>query len=146
MNDPRKTGISSITGRMVVVRHATDTDRVRVGEYLAEHGKAADLGQSEVVIAAEDERIIGFGILKNEDDAGCISLFEDSRRKGIGSTIIKHLLTYEPLKRVYAARYASYFTRSSFTRAKKTQAERSRLSRSRGDVALLEPLPDAANG
>ena len=55
MIDPRKTGISSITGKMVVIRHATGTDLVRVAEYLNQFGKADDLGDAEVVVAAGPE-------------------------------------------------------------------------------------------
>jgi N-acetylglutamate synthase-like GNAT family acetyltransferase len=144
MSDPRKTGISSITDKMVIIRHATDTDRVRVEEYLNKHGKSDNLSAAEVVIAAEDERIIGFGIMKKEQDAGCVSLFEDSRRKGIGSSIVKHLLSHEPLKRVYAAHYSSYFTNSGFARAKQQHASRSRKSGVLCRVPLMERMAIAA--
>jgi N-acetylglutamate synthase-like GNAT family acetyltransferase len=129
---------------MVTIRHATETDRMRVEEYLTKHGNMQGLAGSEVVIAAEDERIIGFGIMKKEQDAGCVSLFEDSRRKGIGSSIVRHLLTYEPLKRVYAAHYASYFTHSGFARAKRQHAARSRKVGARCRVPLMERLAIAA--
>jgi N-acetylglutamate synthase-like GNAT family acetyltransferase len=140
MSDTRRTGMSSITDKMVTIRHATDRDRVRVEEYLTQHGKGQDLARAEVVIAAEDERIIGFGIMKKEQDAGCVSLFEDSRRKGIGSSIVRHLLSYEPLKRVYAAHYASYFTNSGFARAKQQHAARSRKSGVPCRMPLMERL------
>ena len=111
MSDPRKTGISSITDKTVFIRHASSTDLVRVEEYLKDHGNSDDLSNADVVVAAEEERIIGFGILKKENEAGCVSVFEDSSRKGIGSAIMKHLMAYEPLKRIYATRNVSYFTR-----------------------------------
>ena len=126
MSNPRQTGISGITGKIVSIRHATDIDRIIVQEYLSKHHADSDLGSAEVVVAAEDEQIIGFGILKKGDDAGCVSLFEDSRRKGIGSTIANHLVGYAPVKKVYAARYASYFTHSDFMRGKAVHAARSR--------------------
>jgi N-acetylglutamate synthase-like GNAT family acetyltransferase len=140
MPDTRRTGMSSITDKMVTIRHATDTDRVRVEEYLMKHGKYQNLADAEVVIAAEEERIIGFGIMKKEQDAGCVSLFEDSRRKGIGSPIVKHLLSDEPLKRVYAAHYASYFTNSGFARAKQQHAARSRKGGAPCRTPLMERL------
>jgi N-acetylglutamate synthase-like GNAT family acetyltransferase len=144
MSDPQKTGISSITDKMVIIRHASDTDRVRVEEYLNKHGESATLTDAQLVIAAEDERIIGFGIMKKERDAGCVSLFEDSRRKGIGSSIVKHLLSHEPLKRVYAAHYASYFTNSGFTRARQQHAARSRKSGVMCRIPLMERVAIAA--
>lgn len=144
MSDPSKKGISSISGKMVSIRHATDTDRVIVEEYLRQHHSEPDLGAAEVVVAAENERIIGFGILKRENDAGCVSLFEDSRRRGIGSTIVSHLMEYAPVQRVYAARYASYFTRSGFTRAKNVHAARSRKNSAFCRMPLMERLSIAA--
>jgi N-acetylglutamate synthase-like GNAT family acetyltransferase len=144
MSDPRKTGISGITGKMVVIRHATDTDRVRIEEYFKKHGTADDLGDADLVVATEEERIIGFGILKKENDAGCVSVFEDSRRKGIGSTIVKHLMAYEPLKRLYATRNVSYFTHYGF--ARKTGQRSARATRSGREcrMPLMERLSTAA--
>jgi len=144
MSDPRKTGISGITEKMVVIRHATDTDRVRVEDYLTKNGKSENLDDASVVIAAEDDRIIGFGIMKKGLDTGCVSLFEDSRRKGIGSSIVKHLLSHEPLKRVYAAHYASYFTRPRFARARQQHAARSRKNGVMCHIPLMERLAIAA--
>jgi len=129
---------------MVIIRHATDTDRVRVEDYLNKHGKSENLDDAAVVIAAEDERIIGFGIMKKEHDTGCVSLFEDSRRKGIGSSIVKHLLSHEPLKRVYAAHYASYFTRTRFARAKRQHASRPRENGVMCRMPLMERLAISA--
>jgi N-acetylglutamate synthase-like GNAT family acetyltransferase len=144
MSDPRKTGISSITDKSVVIRHATETDRVRVEEYFKRHGNAADLGTADLVVAAEEQRIIGFGILKKENDAGCVSVFEDSRRKGIGSVIVKHLMEYGPLKRVYATRNVSFFTRYGF--ARETGQPRARATRSGREcrMPLMERLSTAA--
>jgi len=117
MSDPRKTGISGITGKMVSIRHATESDRVDLEEYLKRHHTDGDLQNAEVVVASEDRRIIGFGVLKKEKEAGCVSLYEDSRRKGIGSTIVKHLMEYAGVKQLYASRYASYFTHYDFLRS-----------------------------
>lgn len=144
MSDPRKTGISSITDKTVVIRHATERDRVRVEEYFKHHGNTSDLGNADLVVAAEEERIIGFGILKKENDAGCVSVFEDSRRKGIGSVIVKHLMEYEPLKRVYATRNVSFFTRYGF--ARKTSQRPARATRSGREcrMPLMERLSTAA--
>jgi N-acetylglutamate synthase-like GNAT family acetyltransferase len=144
MPDPRKTGISNITGIMVVVRHATESDLVDVEEYLKKHHADSDIKNAEVVVASEDRRIIGFGILKKENDTGCVSLFEDSRRRGIGSTIMKHLMAYTSVTKVYASRYASYFTHSGFTRTSKGPSSRATRSSGACHGPLMERLALAA--
>lgn len=145
MPDPRKTGISSITGKIVSIRHATEPDLVNVGEYLKKHHADSELDNAEVVVAAEDNRIIGFGILKKTVNAGCVSLFEDSRRKGIGSSIVRHLMEFVSLDNVYTTRYASYFTHSDFARRKGPSA-RSIRSGVLCRAPLMERLTLAAYG
>src|SRR5208337_5639255 len=87
MEEAGKRGISSITGKIVIIRHATDRDRVIVEQYLGQESSDAHINGAEIAVALENDRIIGFGILKKERGAGCVSVFEDSRRKGIGSSI-----------------------------------------------------------
>lgn len=140
MPDPRKRGTLSIMDKMVVIRHANDTDRFIVGEYLKQNHTDSGLDNADVVIAAEDERIIGFGILKKGEDGGCVALFEDSRRKGIGSTILSHLMEYSPVKKLYGARYVSYFTHAGFVRRQKVHAARTRKSGIQCRVPLMERL------
>jgi hypothetical protein len=60
----------------------------------------SDLGNADVTVAAENERLIGFGILRKERDGGCVSLFEDGRRKGIGASIVRHLMEYADITKV----------------------------------------------
>jgi N-acetylglutamate synthase-like GNAT family acetyltransferase len=127
MPNPSVTGISSITGKTVYIRHATESDLVDVQAYLErrEHGER-DLAQSDVVVAAEDNRIIGFGVLEKTHDpnAGCATIVEDGRRRGIGVSIVRHLIEYAPMRTVYGeAGMHRYFTRLGFTRAKKTRHE-----------------------
>jgi acetyltransferase (GNAT) family protein len=141
MLDARKTGISSISGKIVVIRHATDRDRVIVEEYLRNNGPDAGTDGSEIAIALENERIIGFGILKKEREGGCVSLFEDSRRKGIASPIVKHLMEYAGLTKVYATRNATYFTRSKLVRGKQALISRSSKKGFLCRAPLMEPLP-----
>lgn len=140
MNDTRKTGISSITGKIVVIRHATDRDRLIIGDYLISNNPDTRTDGSEIAVALENERIIGFGILKKEREGGCISLFEDSRRKGIGSPIAKHLIKYSGLKKMYAARNATYFTRSKLARGKQANISRPSKKGFLCRVPLMEPL------
>lgn len=143
MADPRTTGISGITGKLVSIRHANDTDRVIIEEYLKKSTADVNLENAEVVVAAENDRIIGFGILKRENDAGCVSLFEDSRRRGIGSTIVNHLMEFASVSRVYASRYASYFASSNAAWLKKIRVERMKNT-ARRSMPLMERLPAAA--
>lgn len=128
MSDPRRTGVSSITGKTVYIRHASENDLVRIEEYLVKHHTDSDASGAEVAVAVEERRIIGFGILKSEGSSGCISLFEDSRRKGIGAMIVDHLMKFSQVPKVYTTRYASYFTRYDFDRAQKMRTARSRRS------------------
>ena len=132
MPNPRFTGISSITGRTVYIRHATDWDVVNIQDYLKRHGQEErDLRQSDVVVAAEEDRLIGFAILEKGHDsyADCVTIIEDVRRHGIGAPIVRHLMEYAQVKTVYsAAGMPRYFTRLGFTRAKTTQHKRAGAS------------------
>lgn len=125
MPNPRSTGISSITGKTVYIRHATEWDVVNIKDYMKRHGQEEpDVMQSDVVVAAEEDRLIGFAILEKgrEGDADCVTVVEDARRRGIGAPIVRHLMEYSPVRTVYsAASMIGYLTRLGFTRAKKTQ-------------------------
>ncbi len=127
MQNPRMTGISSITGKTVYIRHATESDMVDVEDYLKRHEQGErDLTQFDVVVAAEQGRLIGFGILERTHDggAGCATIVEDGRRRGIGASIVRHLMEYAPMKTVYsAAGMHRYFTRLGFARTKTAQHE-----------------------
>jgi len=119
MNEAQRTGISGITGKIVMIRHATDRDRVIVEQYLGHDSADTSIMGADIAVALENDRLIGFGILKKEQEVGCFSLFEDSRRKGIGSAIVKHLARYAGLKKVHARQSTTYFTRSRLTGGKK---------------------------
>jgi N-acetylglutamate synthase-like GNAT family acetyltransferase len=125
MTNPRATGISGITGKTVYIRHATEWDMVMIREDLKLHQREEpDLSQSEIVVAAEENHIIGFGIMKKgpDADAGCITISEDNRRRGIGASIVRHLMEYAPMKTVYVAEgKIGYFTKLGFTQAAKTR-------------------------
>lgn len=125
MPNPRFTGISNITGKTVYIRHATEWDVVNIQDYLKQHGQEErDLTQSDVVVAAEEDRLIGFAILEKgrESDADCVTVIEDTRRRGIGAPIVRHLMEYSQVRTVYSAvGMPGYFTRLGFTRATKTQ-------------------------
>jgi N-acetylglutamate synthase-like GNAT family acetyltransferase len=125
MPNPRLTGISNITGKTVYIRHATEWDVVNIQDYLKRHGQEErDLTQSDVVVAAEEDHLIGFAILEKGrgSDADCVTVIEDTRRRGIGAPIVRHLIEYAQVRTVYSVESMSgYFSRLGFTRAKKTQ-------------------------
>jgi hypothetical protein len=143
MKDPGRTGRSSIIGKIVVIRHATARDRAIIGEYLGSNDLNAGSDGSEIAVALENERIIGFGILRKEREGGCVSLFEDSRRKGIASPIVKHLMEYAGLKKVYAARNTTYFTQLKLTRGRQGHIARSNKRDFPCGVPMMELFPSA---
>jgi hypothetical protein len=139
MTDPKRTGISAITGKLVVIRHATETDLVRINERYNENNALSDLGSAEVVVALESDRIIGFGVLRREEDSGCMSIYEDSRRKGIGESIKSHFMAIDPPARVYATRNITYFTVSGLKQRKRaTPAITKTTAAGRCSMPLME--------
>jgi len=65
---------------------------------------ALNLMLSEFVIAAEEDCILGFGILgKDRDDTSCLMVKENGRRHKIGAFIVRHLLEYAPMKTICVA-------------------------------------------
>ncbi len=121
---PKLTGTSAITGKTVEIRHATLGDMV----FIEENAKkfALDAGKpdpSEFVVAAEDGDIIGFGRLMKTGknyEIGCIAVVEGKRRRGIGASIVKHLVDYAPVNMVYVVTdLAAYFRKLGFAEVKR---------------------------
>ncbi len=130
MKNSRFTGISSITGKTVYIRHATEWDRITVEDYLSRHKAERNLAHSDVVVAAEEDHIIGFGILEKGRDssAGCLTIVENGRRRGIGAPIVGHLMDYASMKTVYGTPEVShYLTRLGFA-IKKTTPRKNAMS------------------
>ncbi len=128
MPNPKLTGISSITGKIVTIRHATESDMVSIEKKLKKyHLDADDLDASQFVVAAENGDIIGFGRLRKTGDVydiGCVVVIEQQRRRGIGASIVRHLMEYAPVKTVYVVTdLVDYFTRLGFAEAKKKPKE-----------------------
>ena len=112
MTDPRISGISGITDKLVVVRHAREEDLVNIRrQFGAKVRDVGDLHEEDVVVALEDERLIGFGVLMREAGAperACIKIIEDRGRKGIGRSVVEHLVDHaEGVRSVAAARAVS---------------------------------------
>jgi len=132
MLNPKMTGISSITGRTVYIRHATDWDMAMIGKTLKRLEMSEDrLAADNVVVAVEEDRIIGFAILEKAGTArpgtkqeGCVTIFEDNRRRGIGALVVGHLMEFSDVKTVYAASgRPRYFRRARFTKAERVPAK-----------------------
>lgn len=121
MNDPRLTGRTALTGKTVYIRHATgwDLDSLRTSMKQGA-GALEGLAADQVVVAVEGDRIIGFGIVERTANDGevCLTVREAQHRRGIGSSIVSHLMEAEPrITRLYVAGgRPRYFTRAGFSR------------------------------
>ena len=128
MANPKMTGISSITGKTVTIRHATETDMVFIAETLKKNRMDEDdLSHTQFVVAEENDDIIGFGRLRKTGDAydiGCVFVVESGRKRGIGASIIRHLIEYAPVNSVYTVTDAkAYLRKLGFTEEKQTPKE-----------------------
>jgi len=92
--DPYRAGKSPITGTMVAIRHATERDRIAIGEYLGRHHVPCDLEDAEAVVAVDGDRMIGFGILRRSGLTPCITVRELRRRSGLGPLIARHMIEH----------------------------------------------------
>jgi hypothetical protein len=72
---PKETGISSITGRIVKIRHATEADMGFIVENLKKYYlDTEDLYYSQFVVAMENGNPIGFGRIKKTGEMYGLSL------------------------------------------------------------------------
>jgi hypothetical protein len=122
MQDPRRTGISGITGKVVYIRRATGSELVDIAGQLArERGHEPELSSADAVVAAEDGRLIAFAVLDQpaeHDGRGCVTLFENGRRRGIGGLVLRHLLERSAVKVLYAGQDSvRYLPRIGFRRS-----------------------------
>jgi N-acetylglutamate synthase-like GNAT family acetyltransferase len=124
----KETGISAITGKSVEIRHATGPDMVFIEKSLKKRGIAVmDLLAFQFVVAAEDSDIIGFGGLRrkgNVCDIACAVVVEKRRNRGIGTAIVKHLVEYAPVDRVFVTTdYVEYFKELGFAETNRGPGE-----------------------
>lgn len=99
----QRTGISSITGKTLLVRHATDSDKVLAAEFLKRHRKTYDLSGSEnIVVARQEDRILGVGLLQKAGDSDCIIVLEDRGKHGLHNAIMSQLTQDAPSTAKYA--------------------------------------------
>jgi len=125
---PKETGISSITGKIVQVRHATEADMGFIVENLQKHNlDTENLHHSQFVVAMENGNPIGFGRIKKTGETyeiGCVVVIEEKRSQGIGSLIVKHIIDYSPIKMVYVITdLVNYFKKLGFVEAEKVPEE-----------------------
>ncbi len=125
---PKETGISTITGKTVVIRHATGADMVFIGEYAKRHGLAiTDPAAFKFVVAAENDDIIGFGGLRQTGDLcdiACVFVVEKHRNRSIGAEIVRHLIEYAPVDRVSVTTdLVDYFKQLGFAKTNRTPGE-----------------------
>lgn len=116
---PKVTGISDITGKVMRIRHAIETDMPFIEENLRKHNfDTHDLEYNQFVVATENGEITGFGRLTKTGELykiGCVVVIEEKRRRGIGSMIVRHLLEYSPVDIVYVLTdLIDYFKRLGF--------------------------------
>lgn len=82
----KKTGISAITGKTVVIRHATEWDMVFTEENLKKNDlDTTGLQAYQFAVAAEKSDLIGFGGLRKTGDVydiGCVVVAEKRRNRG----------------------------------------------------------------
>jgi N-acetylglutamate synthase-like GNAT family acetyltransferase len=118
--DSYKTGISSITGKVVRIRHATEADMYLIEAELKKNNLSTEgIHHSQFVVATENGELVGFGRLNKigkDYEISCVTVVEEKRGKGIGKFIIKHLIEYSPTKLVYVITdNVDYFEQLGFT-------------------------------
>ena len=120
---PKVTGVSDITGKIVRVRHAEESDMVFIEKQMRERKlDTTDLNYQEFVVATEDRDLIGFGRLRqrcNVCEIGCIVVIEEKRRQKTGTLIVRHLIDYAPANKVYVMTdRIDFFAELGFVRVK----------------------------
>jgi len=112
MRNPRKTGISSITGKMLTIRHANESEQIDVADSMKKRGEETlYLSRDDIVIASQGDRLLGYVALMRNDatgrDGGCLSLSDGRLQRGIGREMLRHLFDYSSVKNVSADRVAA---------------------------------------
>src|SRR3990172_4212284 len=101
MKKTRNTGISSITGKVLYIRHATESERIDIAEILKKRtGKSPDILGADIVVASQESRPLGFAVLtKNAGGlSGCLDLYESGRHRGFGREMLRHLFDYSTVR------------------------------------------------
>ncbi len=125
---PKESGISPITGKTVVIRHATGADMVFIEENAKRQGLTiTDPEAFRFVVAAENDDIIGFGGLRQTGDVcdiACVFVVEKRRNKNIGALIVRHLIEYAPVNRISVTTdLVDYFKQLGFAVTNRTPGQ-----------------------
>ena len=109
MRSTRETGISGITGKMLTIRHANESERIDIADMMKQSGQTRDISGDEVVVASQENRLLGFAVLTNEDEGrgGRLTLSGVRLHRSIGREVLRHLLDYSTVKRVSTDRSAA---------------------------------------
>jgi hypothetical protein len=145
MGNPRETGISSITGKVLIIRHANESERIDISDILKKRsGGSLDLSGADVVVASQEASLLGFAVLTHDEGrGGCLSLSEGKLHRGIGRVMLDHLLDYSAVKRVFADRVAARhlltmgFKRESASERKEAGMRNTREGRGRGSSLIF---------
>jgi len=103
MNSTKLTGISSITGKTVYIRHASEWDKIMLEHYLNDDMKeVVGSSKSDVVVAVEEGKIVGFGVLHEVNtEIGCVTMQRSGGLRGVDTYILRHLLENASIKKIY---------------------------------------------
>jgi hypothetical protein len=111
MRNPRETGISSITGKMLIIKHASESEQIDVADIMKKRaGESLELSRDDIVIASLGERLLGYAALMRdapERDGGYLSLSDGRLQRGITRQMLRHLFAYSEVKDVSADRVAA---------------------------------------
>jgi hypothetical protein len=91
--EKNKEGNVSVAGRTVYIRHATESDLDTIrNERIAGGVEMPEIDPAHIVVAVEEDRVIGFGIIgkATAEGAVCVTVFEKEDRRGIGTSIVRH--------------------------------------------------------
>ncbi len=102
----RKKEDVSVAGKVVTIRHATewDLDTIR-NERIVGGVEMPEIDPARIVVAVEEDRIIGFGVVgqATAEGAVCVTVFEKEDRRGIGASIVRHAVEHSELATVPGA-------------------------------------------
>jgi hypothetical protein len=79
---------------MVSIRHATNRDLITIAEYIDRHHVPCTLEGADAVVAVEEDRLIGFGILHRDGLTPCITIRELRKGSGLGPLIAGHMMEH----------------------------------------------------
>jgi len=103
MKNPKQTGISSITGKVLYIRRASEAERQDAGTVIMKNADGyMDLTNDEIVVASQEDRVLGFAVLRKGTGikTGCVGLFETRGHRGIGKQLLRYLIEHRTAEAV----------------------------------------------